>query len=304
MPSTGAKPLILQDAARLGGALDPGHQGLRARRCFDGDGNAFEIVVVVVFGGLVMRGARGEIGFGGNFKADHHGGIELPVRRLDHLDRPRKLRADLVLHAQPVGRPHLIDLVEQDEVGAQELVLEDFFERIVVLHRPVGGALKGKGLRILGKEARSHRRPVDHRDDAVHRDAGADRRPVEGVDERLRQGEPGGLDEDMLRRVRPVEELVEGGDEVVGDGAADAAVRQFDDVLLGATADAAAFDEGTIEAEIAELVDDDREPAPARVLEEVAQERRLARAEKAGDDGAGDFRKVAHRGIRGCRVVG
>ena len=98
----------------------------------------------------------------------------------------------------------------------------------------------------------------------------------------------------MLGRVRPVEQRVQGRDEIVGDGAADAAVRQFDDVLLRAACDAAALDEGAVEAEIAELVDENGEAAPAGILEKVAHQGGLAGAEEAGDDGAGNLRQVAH----------
>ena len=72
----------------------PGPQRLRRTpRCRRGIGNALEIVVVVVLGGLVMRGARGEIGFGGGVEAEDHGGLDAAVGGLDDLDRPRQMRA-------------------------------------------------------------------------------------------------------------------------------------------------------------------------------------------------------------------
>ena len=45
-----------------------------------------------------------------------------------------------------------------------------------------------------------------------------------------------------------------------------------------------------VDAEIAELVDDEREPPPARVFERVADQRGFAGAEKAGDYGDGNLR--------------
>ena len=52
-----------------------------------------------------------------------------------------------------------------------------------------------------------------------------------------------------------------------------------------------------VDADVAELVDDHGEPAPVGILQHVADQRRLAGAEEAGDDGAGDF----HQCFRGKR---
>ena len=82
----------------------------------------------------------------------------------------------------------------------------------------------------------------------------------------------------------------DGGQEIVGDGAADAAVGEFDDVLVAAGFDAAGFQDLAVDADVAEFVDDQREAAAAGVLQQVADHRRLAGAEEAGDDGGGDFR--------------
>ena len=86
------------------------------------------------------------------------------------------------------------------------------------------------------------------------------------------------------------QDLVERGHELVGDGAAETAIGELDDILLGAGGVAAAFENLAIDADIAELVDDDGEPPPVGVLEHMTDQRRLAGAEEAGDDGAGDAR--------------
>ena len=52
---------------------------------------------------------------------------------------------------------------------------------------------------------------------------------------------------------------------------------------------AAALHDFAIDADIAELVDDEREPPALGIREEVADERRLAGAEEAGDDGCRDL---------------
>ena len=115
---------------------------------------------------------------------------------------------------------------------------------------------------------------------------------MERLHQRLRQREAGGFDDDVLDAVAR-QNGVERRHEFVGDRAAQAAVGQFDDILLRAGVVAAAFEDFAVDADIAELVDDDGEAAALRVGDDVADQRRLAGAEKAGDDGAGDARERA-----------
>src|SRR3569623_164597 len=99
----------------------------------------------------------------------------------------------------------------------------------------------------------------------------------------------------MLRRLRPVEQGRDGRQEIVGDGAADAAVRQLDDVLFRAILDAAALDDLAIDAELAELVDDERDPPPARNAQQVLDQAGLPGAEEAGHDRRGNL--AAHNSL-------
>ncbi len=87
----------------------------------------------------------------------------------------------------------------------------------------------------------------------------------------------------MLGRRRAVEQPAEGRQEVVGDGAAQAAIRQFDDVAGTAGGVAAAEQQLAVDPQLAEFVDQDGEPPPLRPGQEVAHQARLAGAEKAGD---------------------
>jgi hypothetical protein len=98
----------------------------------------------------------------------------------------------------------------------------------------------------------------------------------------------------VLGRIGPVEQRVQGRNEIVGHRAAQTAVRELDDVFLGAALDAASFDEGAVEAEIAELVDENGEAASACILQEVAHQGGFAGTEESGDDGAGDLCEIAH----------
>src|SRR3954465_12009742 len=90
----------------------------------------------------------------------------------------------------------------------------------------------------------------------------------------------------MLDRRLPRQDDVERGNELVCDGAAQASVRKLDDVLLRTGRVAAALEDLAVDAEIAKLVDDHREPSPLRMRQHMADERGLARSQKAGDDRA------------------
>src|SRR6185312_16932516 len=82
--------------------------------------------------------------------------------------------------------------------------------------------------------------------------------------------------------------------EIVGYRAADAAIGEFDDRVLRTGGAGAILDEIAVDADVAEFVDDERKAPAARVRQEMADQRRLAGAEKAGDDG--DGRLGEHRG--------
>ena len=58
-----------------------------------------------------------------------------------------------------------------------------------------------------------------------------------------------------------VEQLLDGRHEIIGHGAADAAVGEFDDIVLAADI-AAAFQDFTVDADIAELVDEEGDTRP------------------------------------------
>ena len=83
------------------------------------------------------------------------------------------------------------------------------------------------------------------------------------------------------------------GDEIVGNGAADAAIGELDHILFAAGLLAAGREHFLVDAEIAELVDDERDALAFGVAEHVADQRRLAGAEEARNDGDRD---LAHAG--------
>ncbi len=66
-----------------------------------------------------------------------------------------------------IRRADEIRLVQDDEIGAEQLILEHFLERIIMLDRRIGRALARQFGRIVGEAAIGGGRAVDHGDDAV-----------------------------------------------------------------------------------------------------------------------------------------
>ena len=64
----------------------------------------------------------------------------------------------------------------------------------------IGGTLCIDCRLVMGEAALGRGRAIDHGDDAVHRDPGADLGPVEGADQGLGQGQARSLDDDVVRR--------------------------------------------------------------------------------------------------------
>ncbi len=265
--------------------------------------HAVEVVVVMAFLGVVPGRAVGDIVLRGEAEAEQHRRVDAAPGAGDNADGAGQGALHRGAGAGEAGLVEQVGLRQGDEVGAGELVVEDLLHRVVMVEGLVGGALGGERGEVGGDAALGQRRAIDHGDDAIDRHPAADRRPVEGLDQRLRQGEAAGLDQDVVGRRGAGEQRIHGGDEVVGDRAAEAAIGQLDDVGLVAGGDAAAAQDLGIDADIAELVDDDGEAAAAGILEQVADQRRLPGAAEAGDDGAGDAGSHAQGSRGGMRAM-
>ncbi len=146
----------------------------------------------------------------------------------------------------------------------------------------------GNRVRIVGEAAGRDGGGVDHRDHAIDGGARAHLGPGEGLHQRLGQGEARRLDNDVVGRFGPVEQRGDRRQEVVGDGAADATVGQLDDIVGLAAGNGAALDDAAIDAQVAELVDDQRDPAPVGTFQQVADHARLSGAQEPGHDGRGN----------------
>ncbi len=129
---------------------------------------------------------------------------------------------------------------------------------------------------------------VDGGDDAVeHVDAVDALIRHHGVHDRGRIGEAGGFEDDALYRRNFAAEhaIMQAGerlDEIAAHGATDAARGEEDGVLVDF------LDQGVVETDIAEFVDDDRGSGHIRMRQESLQQRGFARAEEACEDGQGN----------------
>jgi len=111
-----------------------------------------------------------------------------------------------------------------------------------------------------------------------------------GLRHRGRIGEAGGLDDDGVEFSLAPHQPVDDADEVAAHGAADAAVVHLEDFLVGA------HDQLIVDADLAELVDDDGVFLTVRLGQDAVEKRRLAGAEIAGEHGDRNF--VGHGLLR------
>ena len=259
-----------------------------------GDLEAFEVVMVVIVLGIVMRRAGIEIVFRGRIDAQQNTRIDHAIGGLHHAHTLTQPPADLAGNAVDGAFVHQVGFVEQHQIGAGELVFIELVQRAFVIQFFVLGAHRIDPVGIVGKTPGGDGGAVKHGDHAVDRYAGTHFRPAEGLDQRLGQRQAGGLDHDVVGRIRQVEYLFNGRQEVIGHRAADAAIGELEDILVGAVGVATALEQLAVDGEIAEFVDDERELLAVCLFDQVPDHRRLAGAEKAGDNGCRYFSGDRH----------
>jgi hypothetical protein len=124
---------------------------------------------------------------------------------------------------------------------------------------------------------------VDHRQKAAQGEDMRELRLEKGVQHRNRGGNPAQLDEQVLGPFGPLQQPEAGPDQVVADGAADAAVGEVDRVALDPD------DELGIDVDRTEVIDENRGAHAVVAAQDVIEQRRLPGAEKPGDQGDGDL---------------
>jgi hypothetical protein len=205
------------------------------------------------------------------------------MRQLQHL------RPDLL----ELLRRQLVRLGHDHEIGGGELILEQLAQRAIVIQVGIVAPLLLHLRRIIRELPGQHRGAVHQRHHCVDRATLPDFRPLEGLHERLGQREAARLDQDVIDAVAPLDQRLEHRHELLLHGATQAAVGELVErhrcarVLV--TAHAALAQQIAVDADLAKFVDDDRQPAPFGVAEQVAKQRGLSAPEKSGDDGGRQF---------------
>jgi len=134
---------------------------------------------------------------------------------------------------------------------------------------------------------------VHHRDDAVQPEVLLHRLVhEERLGHRRRVREPRGLDDHAIKaeaaRRAPVREVPENADQVAAHLAADAAVVHLDDLLV-----LVLHEQLVVDAGLAEFVLDHRDAVAVLVAQDAVEQRCLAAAQEAGEDGDGNA-GIAH----------
>jgi hypothetical protein len=162
-------------------------------------------------------------------------------------------------------RRHQVGLVQQDDVGKSDLLLNF----IIVEMLP----------HVLG---------INHRDNAIQSKLVFQLIiEKEGLDNRSRIGQAGGLDENIVESIATFNEVAQDANQVAAYGAAQATVVHLKDFFFGAD------DEFLIDADFAEFIFNNGDALTVMGVQNVVQKSRLARAKKPcqnGDGNSGIFR--------------
>ena len=105
-------------------------------------------------------------------------------------------------------------------------------------------------------------------------------------------GEARCLHDDRVELAAALHQPLDDADEIAAHGAADAAVVHLEHFLIGV------YDQFVVDADLAELVDDDREFLAVRLGQDSVEQRRLAGTEITGKHGDGDFGRFGPGGGR------
>ena len=210
-------------------------------------------------------------------------------RGFDDLDAVAALGFELF--GECIGRlgTQKIGFVYDNHISAGDLILEQLGQGCFVIKVFVQFALGIDGRNIMGKATLGHGLAINNSHNAIDGDLRGNLWPVECADQGLRQRKTRGFDNDVIRLFLAREQFFHRGDEIISNSAADAAVGQLHDVVLCAGFITAAFEDITINAKVAEFVDDERDALALSIFKHVTDQRGLARAKKTSDDSGRNF---------------
>ena len=166
---------------------------------------------------------------------------------------------------------------DQHQIGRFQLIGEQVLEGIEVIQAGIGTALLLHRCRITDDVTGRQSLAIHHRDDGMNARAGADGWPAEGIDQRSRQRQAAGFHHDPIQLVGVQQQFLQGGQEVVLDGAAEATVGQLHQAALQLVlgAEPTAGDQVAIDANLPEFIDQDRQALTA-AEQQVAEQAGLA----------------------------
>ena len=195
---------------------------------------------------------------------------------------------------------HAVGTAHQHQIRRLQLIAEQLINGGDVVQVWVLLALALQGVGVSHRAARRQRFAIHQRHHAVDMHAAADRRPVEGLQQRARQSQTAGFNHDAVQLIGTLQQLFHRRQEIILNRAAEAAVVEFNQAALQLLlrAEATTSDQITIQTDAAELIHHHRQPLAAGG-EQMAQHRGFAGPEKSGDH---RHRQTLHHegvGIRG-----
>lgn len=208
---------------------------------------------------------------GGNVAQNQYAGD-----RFDSRDDPRPRRIVDCIH-----------FIQQDDIREFDLIDQQINDRALILWANFLAAI----FQLFGRsEVPLEVDCVDHRHHGVESgDILQTEARLIAKEERFRDwhrlGNTGGLDQEVIESPL-VSQAPHFPEQVIAQGAADAAIAHFDQLLLFATQLRAPLgNQAGIDIHLAHVVDDDRHTQAVPVIENVIEQGGLARSEKAGEDG-------------------
>ena len=197
---------------------------------------------------------------------------ETGANLVDDLLKPRGL--------QPVGPAH------EHEVSGFQLILEQILDRPQVIEAGVRPALGFHRLAITHHMTCGKGFAIHHGHHRMDAGTGPDSGPAKRGHQGFGKGQSAGFHHDAVEVVGPLEQAEHGGQELILDGAAEAAVGKFHQAAVeffGLT-EAAGGQQVTINADFTELVDQHGELQTA-LQQQVTQQGGLAGAQETGHYG-------------------
>ena len=231
-------------------------------------------------------------------ETQQQGSRDLATLHGEHGNSWAKLTLELFRDAEDLGGLQAIGSADEDQICCLELVLEQLIDGREVIEAGIGQPLGLEGGGISNHATLCKGFTIHNGDDSSHTGAGADLRPVERLNQRLRQSQTAGFDDDAIELIRSLKQEFHGGQELVLHGAAKTAIGQLNNSVfkLIVRTEATAADQIPVDADFPELIHENGQ-FQAALEQEMAQQGGLASSEKSGHHG--DGQTLSHRGVSG-----